>query len=125
MPAPSLDLTRLLPLQYRDKTLDTLLKGLFNRHLSKTDVLPLFGHVGDNLNLQPGDVQINETNLERQINQLSPVLYTEHGTEKILNSWPDILQKLVLLGVDYQSIDQWFTSKSYNFVPPIDLDKFC
>src|ERR1035437_3530919 len=125
MTAPSFDLTKLLPPQYRDKTLDTLIRGLFNRHLSKTDVLPLFGHVGDNLNLQPGDVQIMENDLERQINQLTPVIYTEHGTEKLLSSWPDLLQKMALLGIDYQTLDDWFTSKSYNFVPPIDLDKFC
>jgi len=125
MTAPSLDLTRLLPPQYRDKTLDTLIRGLFNRHLSKTDVLPLFGHVGDNLNLQPGDVQITENDLERQINQLTPVIYTEHGTEKLLSSWPDLLQKMALFGIDYKTLNDWFTSKSYNFVPPIDLDKFC
>lgn len=125
MPASSIDLTRLLPPQYRDKTLDTLVRNLFNRHLSKTDVLPLFGHAGDQLDLQPGDVQIRERDLERQINQLTPVIYAEHGSEKILNSWPDILQKLTLLGVDYKTIGEWFKSKSYNFVPPIDLDKFC
>lgn len=125
MTASSLDLTRLLPPQYRDKTLDTLLRGLFNRHLSKTDVFPLFGHVGDNIDLQPGDVQIQENNLERQINQLSPIIYTEHGTEKVLTSWTDLIQKMSLLGIDYKTLNEWFTSKSYNFVPPIDLDKFC
>ena len=125
MTSPSLDLTRLLPPQYRDKTLDTLIKGLFNRHLSKTDVLPLFGHVGDNLNLQPGDVQIQESDLERQINQLTQLIYTEHGTEKLLTAWPDLLQKMTLLGIDYQTLNEWFTSKSYNFIPPIDIDKFC
>ena len=125
MTASSLDLTRLLPPQYRDKTLDTLIRGLFNRHLSKTDVLPLFGHVGDNMNLQPGDVQIQESDLERQINQLSPIIYTEHGTEKVLTSWSDLLKKMSLLGIDYKTLNEWFTSKSYNFVPPIDLDKFC
>lgn len=125
MPTPSLDLTKLLPPRYRDKTLDTLVKNLFNRHLSKTDVLPLFGHVGDRLDIQPGDVQLRERDLERQINQLSPLMYAEHGTEKLISSWPDLLQKLVLMGVDYQTLNNWFTSSSYNFVPPIDLDKFC
>ena len=123
--ASSLDLTRLLPPQYRDKTLDTLIRNLFNRHLSKTDVTPLFGHVGSNVVLQPGDVQIQERDLERQINQLTPILYTEHGSEKLLSSWPDLIQKMVLMGVDYKKLGEWFKSKSYNFVPPIDLDKFC
>lgn len=121
----SIDLTRLLPPQYRDKTLDTLIRNLFNRHLSKTDVVPLFGYVGDRLDLSPGDVQIVERDLERQINQLTPIIYTEHGTEKITTSWPDLVNKLLLLGVDYQKLDEWFKSNSYNLVPPIDLDKFC
>ena len=123
--ASSLDLTRLLPPQYRDKTLDTLIRNLFNRHLSKTDVTPLFGHVGSNVVLEPGDVLIQERDLERQINQLAPILYTEHGSEKLLSSWPDLIQKMVLMGVDYKKLDEWFKSKSYNFVPPVDLDKFC
>lgn len=121
----SLDLTTLLPARYRDKTIDSLLKNLFNRHLSKADTIPLFGYVGDQLQLQPGEVQITEADLERQINQLTPFIYSEHATEKKMASWYDLVQKLVTLGGDYQTINQWLSTKSYNFVPPIDLDKFC
>ena len=123
--ARSLDLTSLLPNRYRDKTIDGLLKNLFNRHLSKPDTVPLFGYVGDQLNLQPGEVQITEADLERQINQLTPFIYSEHASEKLIYSWYDLVQKLVTLDVDYATIQSWFKTKSYNFVPPIDLDKFC
>lgn len=120
-----LDLTNLLPSRNRDKTIDTLIRNLFNRHLSKSKTVPLFGYVGDQLDLQPGEVQIEETELERQINQLTPFIYAEHATEKQIFSWYDLVQKLVVLGVDYSKISDWFKSTSYNFVPPIDIDKFC
>lgn len=123
--ANSLDLTTLLPAQYRDKTIDSLIKNLFNRQISKVDTIPLYGFVGDQVNLRPGEIQITESNLERQINQLAPFIYSEHASENLSISWSDIVQKLVTLGVDYSSFQDWFTTKSYNFAPPIDLDKFC
>ena len=39
----STDLTSFLPARNRDKTIDTLIKNLFNRHLSKSDIVTLFG----------------------------------------------------------------------------------
>jgi hypothetical protein len=123
--ANSLDLTSLLPNRNRDRTIDGLLKNLFNRFLSKPDTVPLYGFVGDQSELSPGEVQITETDLERQINQLEPFIFSQHASEKIVTSWFDLIQKLVVLGVDYTTLNQWFNSKSYNFVPPIDLDKFC
>jgi len=123
--ASSLDLRTLLANRYRDKTIDTLLLNLFNRHLSKTDTVPLFGYIGDQINLQAGEVQITEATLERQINQLTPFIYAKHASEDLMFSWYDIIQKLYTLGVDYTTIQDWFKSSSYNFAPPIDLDKFC
>lgn len=125
MSKKSLDLTKLLPRRYLDKTLETLFKSTFNRHLSKEDTVPIFGYVGDVADLQPGEVKIEEQQLERQINQLTPIIRAEHASEEKLYSWPDLLQKLVLMGVDYKTIKDWFQTKSYNFAPPIDLDMFC
>lgn len=121
----SLDLTRFLPPRYRDKAIDTLLKSAFNRHLTQEDSIPLFGYVGDRGGLAVDDVKITERDMERQLNQLVPMFRVQHGTEKKVFSWPDLVQKLQLLGVDYKTIGDWFQSKSYNFAPPIDLDKFC
>lgn len=125
MAAPSLDLKNLLSSQYRDKTIDTLLDNLFNRHLSKSDTVPMYGYVGDQQLLQPGEVQITEATLERQINQLTPFIYSTHASETVITSWADLVQLLSTLGVDYTALQSWFSSVSYNFVPPIDLDKFC
>lgn len=121
----SLDLTRFLPPRYRDKTIDTLLKSAFNRHLSKESSVPLYGYVGNPNSLTANDIKLKERDLERQLHQLTQLISVKHGAEKKLFSWPDLIQKLMLLGVDYKSIGDWFRSQSYNFVPPIDLDKFC
>jgi hypothetical protein len=123
--ASSLDLTSLLPNRYRDKTIDSIIKNLFNRFLSKPDTVPLFGYVGDQANLLSGEVQIIESDLERQINQLTPFIFSEHASEKLIFSWYDLQQKFVTLGIDHYALQEWFSTKSYNLVPPIDLDKFC
>lgn len=125
MMAASLDLTKLLPPRYRDKTLDGLLKNLFNRHLSKDDAVSVYGYIGERQALAPGEVQLTEKTLERQVHQLTPMIYAEHATEKFTYSWADLVQRLIIEGVDYSSIGDIFTTRSYNFMPPIDLDKFC
>lgn len=124
MAKKSLDLTTLLPKQYRDKTLDTLIKNLFNRHVSKADTQPMFGYIGDG-DLEVGEIPLDETDLERQLNQITSLIYVEHATEKKTFSWPDLVQKMILLGINYDTIGKWFKSASYNFIPPIDIDKFC
>lgn len=121
----NLDLTRLLDPQYRNKTLDTLIKSLFNRQLTKTDTVQLHGLVGDTKALGVGEVKIQEQTLERQINQLTPVIYSNHGTETITTTWADLVNQLSGLGIDTNKLDEWLRSDSYNFTPPIDYDKFC
>ena len=122
--AQSLDLTQLLPIQLRDKTIDSLLRGSFNRHLSKSGTSPIYGELGSST-LSPGEVRIKEADLDRQINQITPLIYAKHATEELVFSWSDLQNKLALLGVDKSTLGDWFKSRSYNFVPPIDLDKFC
>jgi hypothetical protein len=121
----STDLSTLLPSRFRDKTIVTLLKNLFNKQLTKTESQTLFGYIGDKTNSLEGDVYITESTAERQINQLSPVIYLKKATEESIWTWQDLLQKMVVSGVDYSTISDWLQSKSFNFAPPVDLDKFC
>lgn len=122
--AKSLDLTALLPKQYRDMTIDTLVKNLFERHVSKDDTVTLYGNIGDG-ELDAGEIKITEKTLERQVNQITSMIYAEHASEKLVYSWPDLVQKMVLMGIDYSTIGEWFKTTSYNFMPPVDIDKFC
>ena len=122
----NLDLANLLPKRYRDKTLDTFLRALFNRHLSKDESEILYGFVGDpnSLDRATDDIYIVERDLERKINQLAPVAYAKHATEERAISWAELVQRLVLLGVPYDDFASWLSSTGFNFAPPIDLDKF-
>lgn len=123
----NLDLTRLLPKRYRDKALDTFLRALFNKHLTKDESAVLYGFVGDpnSADRLADDIYIVEKNLERKINQLVPLAYAKHATEERAITWAELVQRLVLLGVPYDDIAEWLSTQSFNFAPPIDLDKFC
>lgn len=121
----NLDLVDLLPKQYRNRTLSTLIRALFNNHLSKDESVILYGYVGSEADAASTDIYVREADLERQVNQLSPVLYSKHGTEERLFTWRELIQRLASLGVPYDSIGEWLNIEAVNFVPFIDLDKFC
>lgn len=125
MTSKNLDLAQLLPKQFRNRTLDTLIRSLFNNHLSKDESVILYGYVGSEAQALPTDIYIRENDLERQVNQLAPVLYSKHGTEEKLVTWRELVQRLAALGVQYDSLGEWLKVEALNFVPFIDLDKFC
>lgn len=122
----STDLSNLLPVRVRDKTLTNTIKNLFNRFLTKNESATVFGYVGNkNPKLDAGDVYLPEPNLERTINTLIPTVYTKHATTEHVMTWSDVVQKLELLGVDVHNVDNWASVTPFNFAPPINLDKFC
>lgn len=122
----STDLSNLLPERIRDKTLSNVIKNLFNRFLTKNESATIFGYVGNKDPVLDADsVYIPEPNLERTVNTLIPVVYTKHATTEHVMTWNDVVQKLGLLGVNVHDIDNWGSVKPFNFVPPINIDKFC
>jgi hypothetical protein len=120
----SLDLARLLPNRYRDKTIDSLIGNLFNQHVSKPDTETFHGFIGSKEGSTASDIYLEEKDLERQINQLAPALYIKAATEEDIVTWSDLLQRMALLGISYDALAEWFTIGTQNFVPPIDIDKF-
>lgn len=120
----NIDLSELLPKQYRDRTITTLIRALFNNHLSKDESVILHGFAGSEEQAVASDIYLKEADLERQVNQLTAVLASKHGTEERLVTWQEIVQRLVTLGVPYDSIGAWLKVEALNFVPFIDLDKF-
>lgn len=121
----STDLSTLLPKRFRDKTITTLMRNLFNKQLTKKESQTIFGYIGSQAGASASDVYVVESTAERQINQLIPIIYSKYATVENIWTWQDLLQKLVIAGVDYDTISDWCSSLSYNFAPPIDLDKFC
>jgi hypothetical protein len=120
----SLDVSSLLPVRIRDKTLSLLIKNLFNRFLTKNETTPFFGYVGSKTLASEQDVYVTHETLDREINALQPAIYVKHATTERAFTWNDVLQKLLVLGVDIDKINEWGAIKSFNWVPPIDLDKF-
>jgi hypothetical protein len=120
----SLDLAKLLPKRYRDKTIDALIGNLFNQHLSKPDAETFHGYIGSTADATATDIYLDETDIERQANQLAPALYIKAATDEDVTSWSDLVQRMNLLGISYNSLADWLTIGTHNFVPPIDIDKF-
>lgn len=125
MTSKNLDLAELLPKQYRNRTITTLIRALFNNHLSKDESVILYGFAGSEAQASKSDIYLRESDLERQINQLSPVLYSKQGTEEKLFTWRELVQRMVSLGIPYDSLAEWMKVEALNFMPFIDLDKFC
>lgn len=121
----NLDLAELLPKQYRNRTITTLIRSLFNNHLSKDESVILYGFVGSEAQAEPTDIYIRENDLERQVNQLAPVLYSKQGVEEKLVTWRELIQRMVSLGIPYDGLAEWLKVESLNLVPFIDIDKFC
>lgn len=121
----NLDLAELLPKQYRNRTITTLIRSLFNNHLSQDESVILYGYVGSEAQAASTDIYLRENDLERQVNQLSPVLYSKQGVEEKLVTWRELIQRMVSLGIPYDGLAEWMSIEALNFVPFIDLDKFC
>lgn len=117
-------LARLLPSRYRDKTIDALIGNLFDQHLSKPDTETFYGFVGSTTEATSTDIYIDESDIERQANQLEPALYVKAATDEDVTTWADLVQRMNLLGISYSRLNEWFTVGTHNFAPPIDLDKF-
>ena len=120
---PFVDLSGLLPQVLRNRTNESLLKNIFNKQLTKEESLPLLGFIGDKL-ISDNRPALPQPNLERELNTLQPMVYAKVGSEEYVFTFNDVIQKLKLLGVDVDEMDSWAKAKSFNFVPPIDLDKF-
>lgn len=121
----NLDLSDLLPKQYRNRTITTLIRSLFNNHLSRDESVILYGYVGSEAQANSTDIYIRENDLERQVNQLTPVLYSKQGAEEKIVTWRELVQRMVSLGIPYDGLAEWLTVEALNLVPFIDLDKFC
>lgn len=119
--ATNLDLSKLLPQTLQNPTSVSLIQNLYNRFLSTDESTPVLGWVNNN---NKKDLELPQPNYERKLNALTPMLWTQHGAEKYVTSFDDIVQKLNLLGTDVDAMHEWCRSPSFNFAPPIDFDKF-
>jgi hypothetical protein len=118
----SKDLAKLLPPRFRDKTIDTLIRGLFNPHFTADDSTTLYGYVGSTIGTSSTDIFLTENSLERQLNQLTVALVASQGSETHITTWPELVQHMASEGIDTTRLGEWFNTGTLNFAPHIDLD---
>ncbi|MEM2159672.1 MAG: hypothetical protein QXN55_01805 [Candidatus Nitrosotenuis sp.] len=122
---PYHDLTRYLPQYLTNKVNSSLLRNLFNRFLTKEEVLPLYGLIGhrteDSSEVRPW---VPQSTVERTVNELMPMTYWKVGAQEFCYGFSDVINKLLSAGIDVNNASEWSKAQSFNFAPPINLDKF-
>ena len=122
---PFAQLASLLPSNLKNPLNESLLSNLFDKQLTHEEATKVFGLIGkyyaDSKESRPW---VDQPNLERQFNMLLPIIYAHHGTDEHTFSFNDIINKARALGVNIDDMENWSRQQSFNFAPPIDIDKF-
>ena len=114
----------LLPEVYRSDVSKTLTGATFDKFLTKDDTSHVAGYVGEGNPNALVNRQLIEPTPHRQAHQLAPVMYTTTGTKEHVLTQQGFLQQLRLMGVDTANVDQWATTQTFNWIPPVNLDMF-
>lgn len=97
--------------------------NLFDRFLSKEELKRVYGIIGEKTELSK-EYHLDESTPQRAAFQLQPLVHKKIATVDHTMSYKDIVQRLKSNGVDEDRTDEWGRTEQFNFVPPIDLDKF-
>lgn len=116
-----LNLYKLLAPRFKNPTNEALFKNLFDRFTSGQNSERLLGWVGQNID---GDLYVPQSNFERELNALSPVLVNKLGSETNIVTFNDIINKLNRMGVNTDNLGDWGATYEFNYTPPINMDKF-
>lgn len=116
----SIDFNKLLTVPSRNTLSQGINDALINKFFSRYDMETVYGLIG---NFTEGKSILENTEYDKQ-NQLQPVISLDFGSETELYDFKDIENLAIRSGVDFSGFDDWGNSQQFNFVPPIDLDKF-
>ena len=117
-----LNITEIIPEVYRSDVSNTLMDASFNRFLTKDDTVHVAGYIGPVNPKALVNRQLPEPTPHRQAFQLAPVMYSTVGTEEYTLTFKGFQQQLNLIGVDTVNTDEWATTASFNWVPPVNPD---
>jgi len=122
---PFNDLTNYVPKELRNPVINALIDNLFNRFMTHDESVPFYGYIGRKPSAQDDkSPRIPQKTAERDINAITPVFTFNVGSEKVVFTPQDIVNKAASMGIGRSNDQTWLYSQSNNFVPPIDLDKF-
>lgn len=121
----NIDVFEFVPNYLQNELNSSFSRNLFNKFLTKEESVSVFGIVTDkDVSASDSRPLVPQQTLERAINGLIPLINAKHGTEDIVLSFSDVIAKAKLLGIDVSNFADWGACQSFNFIPPIDLDKF-
>jgi len=117
------DFYELLPDVYKNDVSRAVFNNLFNRYVTKPELIHRDGYAGVGNPNALIKRQLEEPTPARQAYQLQPILHNKIGTIDHQMSYEDILAELRHMGIDTDKLPEWFTPQKFNWVPPIDIDK--
>ncbi len=120
---PRTDLFTLLPNVLRTKVNKALLENVYNRYLTKTELVPAVGSIGKRSPSMVSDTRLPEPTVHRQAWQLQPLMYSKIATAEYITSYYDVLSEAARLGIDASRLPKWGNALQFNFAPPINIDK--
>ena len=122
---PFNELSAYIPPQLQNTVNVSLMKNLFDKLITHDESVKFYGVIGDKgtPNLQ-GRPYLSESTTDRYFNSLSPAFYYKIGNEEVVFTLKDLLNKAQTMGIDVSQFATWGQVGSFNYVPPIDLDKF-
>ena len=114
-----------VPEYLRNKLNSSFSRNLFNKFLTKEESIPVYGIIG-NKSVNDTDTRplLAQDTLEHKINSLIPLIYAKTGSDENVLAFSDVINKAKLLGINVAEFADWGACQSFNFVPPIDIDKF-
>jgi hypothetical protein len=114
-----------VPEYLRNKLNSSFSRNLFNKFLTKEESIPVYGIIGSkSVNDTDTRPLLAQDTLEHKINSLIPLIYAKTGSEENVLAFSDVINKAKLLGIDVAEFADWGACQAFNFVPPIDIDKF-
>jgi len=123
------NLLNFLPEVLSSETNKSIFETLFNRFFTKNDTKRVAGYIGSangGTSLKRR-IQENRTDAQqrahRQAFQLQPLMYSKIGSTEHIQSWVDCLNELKVIGINTDKFSEWGRLLSFNWVPPVDLDK--
>lgn len=116
------DLIKYIPQNLQNPVITSLLKNIFNQFLTRDNSIPLYGYIGQKP-INDYIIKIPQSNVERDINTIIPVLSFNVGAEKFIFTIQDLVKKAEVLGIESNNW-KFLYSQGNNYIPPINLDKF-
>lgn len=112
-----------IPENYQNPLNVALSKSIFDRFLTDAETQRVIGTVG-RPNTSAVNNQVVEEDTFYQAYQLQPVVEAQAGSETLYYNYQDLLTALSQIGVDPTAVQTWQATEAFNFVLPIDLDKY-